>query len=114
MKFNYAILYFKSVFLLVHAGAFEDGMGLFRLQKWIKENVRDVLDESDEILHCKYQLIYTLGKRKSSSYFFWAIFISPISELCIIGRTPRYWRDDPMDSNSRYFKCSPSGVEFAA
>ena len=31
------------------------------LQKWIHSNVRDILDESDEILHARFQLIYTIG-----------------------------------------------------
>ncbi|KAF8533563.1 hypothetical protein BDD12DRAFT_898540 [Trichophaea hybrida] len=33
---------------------------LIRTQSWLKEKARDVLDESDEILHVRYQLIYTL------------------------------------------------------
>jgi hypothetical protein len=31
------------------------------MQKWLETYVRDVLDESDEILHIKYQLIYIIG-----------------------------------------------------
>ena len=31
------------------------------LHKWIHSNVRDILDESDEILHARFQLIYTIG-----------------------------------------------------
>jgi len=42
---------------------FEDGGDVLRVHEWIKENSRDILDESDEILHVKYQLIYTLGKQ---------------------------------------------------
>ena len=34
---------------------------MLNMQKWLKKYVRDVLDESDEILHVKYQLIYTVG-----------------------------------------------------
>jgi hypothetical protein len=33
---------------------------LIRTQTWLQERARDVLDESDEILHVRYQLIYTL------------------------------------------------------
>ncbi|CAF4730803.1 unnamed protein product, partial [Rotaria socialis] len=33
-------------------------------QRWIKTYVRDILDESDEILHVKYQLIYSIGGQK--------------------------------------------------
>ncbi|KAK0198062.1 hypothetical protein F5146DRAFT_1018044 [Armillaria mellea] len=34
---------------------------LLELQKWLDSHVRDILDESDEILHVRYQLIYTMG-----------------------------------------------------
>ena len=33
------------------------------LQKWLAKVSRDVLDESDEILHVRYQLIYTAGEQ---------------------------------------------------
>jgi len=33
------------------------------LQNWVAEVSRDVLDESDEILHVRYQLVYTAGKQ---------------------------------------------------
>jgi hypothetical protein len=31
------------------------------LQKWMDSHTRDILDESDEILHSRFQLIYTIG-----------------------------------------------------
>jgi hypothetical protein len=34
---------------------------LLKTQSWLEKKARDVLDESDEILHVRYQLIYTLG-----------------------------------------------------
>ena len=40
---------------------FETGRSMLNIQRWLKTVVRDILDESDEILHCKYQLIYTVG-----------------------------------------------------
>ena len=30
-------------------------------QRWLEENARDILDESDEILSPRYQLVYTMG-----------------------------------------------------
>jgi hypothetical protein len=33
-------------------------------QRWLKTFVRDILDESDEILHVKYQLIYSIGRQQ--------------------------------------------------
>ncbi|KAF9510459.1 hypothetical protein BS47DRAFT_1377450 [Hydnum rufescens UP504] len=38
------------------------GDALLRTQKWLERNSRDILDESDEVLHVKYQLVYTLGQ----------------------------------------------------
>ncbi len=38
-----------------------DELGL--LQDWVSEVSRDILDESDEILHVRYQLIYTTGEQ---------------------------------------------------
>ncbi|CAF5159710.1 unnamed protein product [Rotaria sp. Silwood1] len=34
---------------------------MLTVQRWLKKYVRDVLDESDEILHVKYHLIYSVG-----------------------------------------------------
>lgn len=32
--------------------------------RWINENIRNILDESDAILQPNYQLIYTLGNQR--------------------------------------------------
>ena len=34
------------------------------LQDWVAKSSRDVLDESDELLHVRYQLVYTAGEQK--------------------------------------------------
>ncbi|KIK92145.1 hypothetical protein PAXRUDRAFT_147949 [Paxillus rubicundulus Ve08.2h10] len=34
---------------------------LLKLQIWLHSHSRDILDESDEILHVRYQLVYTIG-----------------------------------------------------
>ncbi|KAH9046987.1 hypothetical protein EDB83DRAFT_2227401 [Lactarius deliciosus] len=39
--------------------------GLNDLQDWLANASRDVLDESDEILHARYQLVYTAGEQMS-------------------------------------------------
>ncbi|CAF1396340.1 unnamed protein product [Adineta ricciae] len=46
---------------------FTVGEVMLKVQQWTKRCVRDVLDESDEILHVKYQLIYTIGQQKPVS-----------------------------------------------
>ncbi|KAI0319197.1 hypothetical protein OF83DRAFT_1055392 [Amylostereum chailletii] len=33
-------------------------------QGWLNRNARDILDESDEILHVRYQLVYTVGQQR--------------------------------------------------
>ncbi|KAL9653598.1 hypothetical protein ABK040_000515 [Willaertia magna] len=38
-------------------------LSLIELQDWLNDNVRDILDESDEILHVRYQLVYTIGSQ---------------------------------------------------
>ncbi len=37
---------------------------LKELQRWLAKVSRDILDESDEILHVRYQLVYTSGPQK--------------------------------------------------
>jgi Protein of unknown function (DUF3638)/Protein of unknown function (DUF3645) len=39
----------------------EIASGALQLQRWLEKNARDILDESDEELHVRYQLIYTMG-----------------------------------------------------
>lgn len=39
------------------------GRQFIEAHQWINQNVRNILDESDAILHVKYQLIYTVGNR---------------------------------------------------
>ncbi|KAI5800152.1 hypothetical protein DFH27DRAFT_653152 [Peziza echinospora] len=37
---------------------------LIKIQTWLNQNSRDILDESDEILSTKHELIYTLGNSR--------------------------------------------------
>jgi hypothetical protein len=41
------------------------GDDLLEIRRWLEENSRDILDESDEILHVRYQLVYTVGQQRS-------------------------------------------------
>ena len=43
---------------------FDTGRSMLTTQSWLGSVARDILDESDEILHCKYQLIYTVGRQQ--------------------------------------------------
>ncbi|CAF4374193.1 unnamed protein product, partial [Rotaria sp. Silwood2] len=40
------------------------GQSMLSVQQWCKIYIRDILDESDEILHVKYQLIYSVGRQQ--------------------------------------------------
>ena len=42
-------------------GALDNASKWLGLQKWVHAHARDILDESDEILHSRFQLIYTIG-----------------------------------------------------
>ena len=46
------------------SGDFLVASQLIKIQKWIDDKARDVLDESDEILDVKFQLIYSLGGQR--------------------------------------------------
>ena len=45
------------------------GLPLLKLQRWLHSRSRDILDESDEILHVRYQLVYTIGKQRHMEGF---------------------------------------------
>ncbi|KAF8548129.1 hypothetical protein OG21DRAFT_1599535 [Imleria badia] len=45
-------------------GTFDSASKWQSLQKWIHSHARDILDESDEIFHTRFQLIYTTGPKQ--------------------------------------------------
>ncbi|KAE9976350.1 hypothetical protein BLS_002095 [Venturia inaequalis] len=44
------------------------GLQLVKTQQWIDRNTRDLLDESDEILNVKFELVYTVGLQNSVDF----------------------------------------------
>ena len=46
------------------SGDFALAAKLMTSQQWLESNARDLLDESDELLDVKFQLIYTLGSQR--------------------------------------------------
>ena len=46
------------------SGDFSIASQLIKIQRWLNVKARDILDESDEILDVKFQLIYTLGSQR--------------------------------------------------
>ena len=50
------------------AGEAELGKSLVGTQRWLEARSRDVLDESDEILSVKFELVYTMGTQKAIDF----------------------------------------------
>ena len=42
---------------------------MLELQRWVHSRSRDILDESDEILHVRYELVYTIGNQQHMEGF---------------------------------------------
>ncbi|KAG8829361.1 hypothetical protein FRC17_006701 [Serendipita sp. 399] len=53
----------------------ETGMELIRLQQWLDDTTRDIIDESDEVLHTRQQVIYTVGYQQNleGTYLRWEV-----------------------------------------
>ena len=54
---------------LPEAGDGQLANSLLNLQMWLHLHSRDILDESDEILHVRYQLVYTIGLQQHMEGF---------------------------------------------
>ncbi|KIK28278.1 hypothetical protein PISMIDRAFT_610109 [Pisolithus microcarpus 441] len=60
------ILSLKLLSVEKQFGTFTDiAEQLLQTQRWLHSHTRDILDESDEILHVRNQLIYTIGLQRS-------------------------------------------------
>ena len=42
---------------------YKTGCDLYGIEQWLRENSREILDEAEEILNVKFQLIYTVGSQ---------------------------------------------------
>lgn len=60
---EYRLSFQLKIYELVHKRDIESANQFLTAHKWINSNVRSILDESDAILHAKYQLIYTVGNQ---------------------------------------------------
>ena len=50
------------------SGESELGNALIETQRWLDEKSRDILDESDEILSVRFELIYTMGTQRAIEF----------------------------------------------
>lgn len=50
------------------SGESELGNTLIETQRWLEDNSRDILDESDEILSVRFELIYTMGTQRAIEF----------------------------------------------
>lgn len=60
---EYRLSFQLKIYESVSKSNLESAQQLIETHQWINANVRNILDESDAILHAKYQLIYTDGNR---------------------------------------------------
>ncbi|TDL21943.1 hypothetical protein BD410DRAFT_828691 [Rickenella mellea] len=58
------ILSFKLMGIEKALSGAAEASSLLNSQIWLEANSRDILDESDEILHVRYQLVYTAGSQR--------------------------------------------------
>ena len=58
------ILSFKLMTIdRLYSKDFKIAVPMMTIQTWLEENCRDILDESDELLHANFELSYTLGSQ---------------------------------------------------
>ena len=50
------------------SGESELGNVLIETQRWLEDNSRDILDESDEILSVRFELVYTMGTQRAIEF----------------------------------------------
>ncbi|XP_031621557.1 uncharacterized protein LOC116339677 [Contarinia nasturtii] len=60
---EYRLSFQLKIYESVKRGEISEAGEFLAAHKWINSNVRSILDESDAILHAKYQLIYTVGNQ---------------------------------------------------
>lgn len=58
---EYRLSFQLKIYESVAKNDIDSAQQLLAIHQWINQNVRNILDESDAILHAKYQLIYTVG-----------------------------------------------------
>lgn len=62
---EYRLSFQLKIYESIQKGRINDATKFLDVHKWITNNVRNILDESDAILQPKYQLIYTVGNQLS-------------------------------------------------
>lgn len=60
---EYRLSFQLKIYESAKKGDIDNARHFLNVHKWINKNVRSILDESDAILHAKYQLIYTVGNQ---------------------------------------------------
>ena len=76
------------------------------LQTWLHSHVRDILDESDDILHSRFQLIYTIGVEQHLDGYPERWTITQQVLRLVQGHAHTLARNHP---NSVEYECGPPG-----
>lgn len=80
---------------------------LLKTHKWLNQNVRNILDESDAILQPKYQLIYTLGEQLSldGGSQRWTVIQAILKQLPLhLKKLWEHYGDEKIEFDSNYVK----------
>ncbi|KAG8800479.1 hypothetical protein FRC16_002799 [Serendipita sp. 398] len=82
------------------------GDALIKAQLWLNENTRDILDESDDVLHTRQQVIYTVGKQKDldASPRRWEVVQR------MLGLLAGYLSQPPAHFEDLFYKADPPGI----
>jgi hypothetical protein len=101
------ILSFKLLVLenLLRSPSSSLSRSLLDTQKWLEENARDILDESDEILSPKYQLVYTIGTQHApdGDYMRWKLVQEVFDLIRACASNERYKGSLSVDGSSPRF-----------
>jgi hypothetical protein len=81
-------LQLKCIELCCQQADSDAGRTAIALQRWLQEHVRDVLDEADDVLHVKRQLVYTLGAQQppEGGDLRWRAIIGILALVCQHGQ----------------------------
>ncbi|XP_037036477.1 uncharacterized protein LOC119074450 [Bradysia coprophila] len=60
---EYRLSFQLKIYEYIRKSMLNQALQFLTAHKWLNDNVRNILDESDAILHPKYQLIYTVGEQ---------------------------------------------------
>lgn len=100
---EYSLSFQLKLYESINKKDFKLANGFLNVLNMINANVRNVLDESDEILKPKYQLIYTVGKQVNGDELRWNVIQAVLKR--VPGHMERLWTeygDEKIEFDEKY------------